>query len=413
MAKAKILFLTHLFPYPLNNGGYIRTYNLLRYLGQRYDLDFISFLYKPENINQIEFLKPFCRDIKVIPLKRKRIFPYFLSSLIKSKPYMYLRDYSQDMATIIDRKMINNNYDIIFEEQLWISGYIRDTNSSYRIYANQLIGEAIIDRFGTHQKDILIKILALIEARKLRKLERETCSNADMTLTISDEEKRIIESWGLPSEKITTVPMGVDTDKFKPLNLNYNSNNIINLGLARWPPNVDGILHFYNDIYPRVRKACPDAHLFIVGSDPPSKIRELGRDDGVTVTGFVEDLDSFLVNTGAFILPLRVGGGVKVRMLNALAMGLPVVSTTLGAEGIAVSHGKDVLLADSPDDFADAVIEVLTNPNQKLSLCKNGPLLVKKKYTWDAIYARLDHVFEKVETSIASRQARIGSDTIK
>lgn len=397
----RILFITHLLPYPPNLGGYIRTYNFIRCLSISHKMDLICYLFKDEDQKYVKNMETICNNVYTIPLRRKSIFPYLLISLFSSRPFWHFRDFSKKMKKLITDQILKNDYDIIFEEQLSMVGYVPPkTNKAYRIYANILIGETIMDRFTKNQKNPLKKILGRIEATKLRKLEKDACKNVDLTITISEEEKRIIESWGVPPDKIISITMGVDTDRFKPLPIKHNSYNIINLGLARFPPNVDGMLYFYHEIYPEIKKASPNTHLYIVGAEPSKKIRKLEQDKSVTVTGFVGDLDSFLIDTGVFVVPLRIGGGVKVRLLNALAMGLPVVATSVGVEGIDLTHGKEVLIANSPKEFADAVIEILENPELKKNLSKNGPSLIRKKYTWNTVFNQIEKLFNEIESKI-------------
>jgi len=393
----KILFITHLLPYPPNCGGYIRTYNFIRCLSRNHKVDLIAYLYNLQDQNQVKFLEKICNEIRVIPLQRKPLFPYLLMSFFNEKPYLYLRDYSDNMKKLVHKMIETNHYDIVFVEQLPMVGYVPKENHSYQIYANILISGMIMERLIKYQKNPVKRIVGNIETKKLNKLEKNACENHNLTITISENDKQVLESWDLSSDNIVTIPMGVDLDQYKPLKLNYNSRNIILLGLARFLPNIDGIIYFCQKIYPKVKKACPDAHLYIVGSEPPKKVRNLGVDGEISVTGFVEDLESFLTNTGVFVVPLRVGGGVKVRTLNALAMGLPTVSTSVGIEGIDVTHGKNVLIANTPDSFAKAVIDVLTNIELKKTLCEYGPLLIKEKYTWDIVFNQINYVINSIE----------------
>ena len=243
----KILFLTHLLPYPPDVGGYIRTYHLIRSLSRKNDVDLVTYLYHPDDRRHVTELARLCHSIDVLPLKRKMIFPYLLLSFLDRRPFWYLRDHSQAMAELIRKKLDSRQYDMIFQEQFQMAGYIPNHfNQGYRIYANIMIGEMILDRYRVTQKNPLVKAIAWLETKKIRAFEKKVCENADLTLTITDEDKAVLNRYGIPNNKLRTIPMGVDTSRFRPLDLNFNSKNIILLGLARLPFNVEGILYFYN-----------------------------------------------------------------------------------------------------------------------------------------------------------------------
>jgi len=393
----RILFITHLLPYPPDRGGYIRTYNILRCLSENHNVDLVSYLFREEDKKYIKEFGSICNEVNVIPLRRSPIFPNLLFSLFSNLPFSYLRDYSKKMKNLITRKIEENEYDIVFEEQLNMVGYVPERIKAFRIYANILIGAMMMDRYSHHQKNPIKKILAKIESNKLKKLEKKTCSEVDLVITISDEEKDVIKNWGIPIDKIITVGMGVDTDKFRPVSLNNDSMNIVNLGLARFPPNVDAIFYFYNEIYPKIKKKLPDARSFVVGAEPPKSVQRLEEDKSIKVLGFVDNLDEFLIETGVFIIPLRIGGGVKVRLMNALAMGLPIVTTSIGVEGIEATHMEDLIVSDTAEEFAEAVIKILTNQELKKKLCINGPRLINNKYSWEIIFNQINNIFSQIE----------------
>jgi glycosyltransferase involved in cell wall biosynthesis len=399
----KVLFLTHLLPYPPELGGYIRTYHLLRCLSRRHEIDLVCYLYDRKDRQHIEKLSKLCRHIEVLPLVRKPNFPYLPLSLFSRRPFWYLRDFSFEMKNLVKKRLQADNYDVIFEEQFQMVGYIgSNENGAYRIYANIMIGESMMRRYGKTRRNPLAKLFASLEALKMRLLETEACHSNDMTIAITEEDRQILQGYGIPADKIVTVPMGVDTDRFKPIPLPDDSKNIVLLGLARLPPNVEGILHFYYDIFPKILRKLPDVHLYIVGKDPVRSVRSLEKDRHVTVTGFVEDLDTFLKRTGVFVVPLRAGGGIKVRTLNALAMGLPVVATTVGVEGVDITCGQDALVASTAEGFANAVIDVLCKPALRRRLCKNGPKLIERKHSWDGIYRKIEELFDCIEDKILS-----------
>jgi glycosyltransferase involved in cell wall biosynthesis len=157
-----------------------------------------------------------------------------------------------------------------------------------------------------------------------------------------------------------------------------------------WPPNIDAVHWFCREIFPLIKLKCPDCQFLIIGKKPPRSVRKLARDRGVVILGYVEDPTERLRDCAAFIVPLRIGGGIRVKILNAFAWGLPIVSTTVGAEGIAVTSGENILIEDQPEGFATAVIRLMDDLPLRENLSKNGRQLAVKAYDWEEVYARLD-----------------------
>lgn len=204
------------------------------------------------------------------------------------------------------------------------------------------------------------------------------------------------------SSDMTVIPITVDTDELTPVARQAGADHILHIGTMYWPPNIDGILWFIRQVYPRIRAERPDVTFDVVGARPPQEIVSLGGPGtGINVTGYVPDPTPLLQQAGAMVVPLRAGGGMRVKILNALAQGLPIVSTTLGCEGIDVQHGRHILIADTPDEFARATLGLLQDPRLASTLGRHGRELAQAKYDYRVACRSLDDVYRR-----ASQESR-------
>jgi glycosyltransferase involved in cell wall biosynthesis len=170
---------------------------------------------------------------------------------------------------------------------------------------------------------------------------------------------------------------------------------VTHVGTMYWPPNVEGILWFWQQAWPQVQAQAPEARLTLIGKNPPHPIRALDGRPDVDVPGYVEDLAPYLAETAAFIVPLRAAGGMRVKIVDAWCQGLPIVSTTIGAEGIAVRDGENILIADTPGAFAQAVVQVLRDADLRQRLRANGRAWVEERYDWRRVYGAWDEVYDR------------------
>ena len=195
------------------------------------------------------------------------------------------------------------------------------------------------------------------------------------------------------------VPNGVDVDRYHPgladsIPLRHPA--IVFTGKMSFRPNVDAMLWFYEQVWPRVRKARPEAVLYVVGKEPHARLGVLATDPSVVVTGYVRDVLPYFGGADVYVVPLRIGGGTRLKVLEAMAAGLPVVSTTMGAEGIMLESGRDALMADEADEFADAIVRLLTDSQLQEALGASARAVVLEHYDWQRIAPRLDKVYRSL-----------------
>jgi len=236
----------------------------------------------------------------------------------------------------------------------------------------------------------------------MARAERHFTEMADHVLTVSDEDRGAFLEF-LPEEKVTTVPTGVDLEYFKPADKPQTAHSLVFTGSMDWLPNEDAIIYFSTEILPLVQQRIPGVTLSVVGRKPGRKVIALAeKNPAIRVTGAVADIRPYVHEAAVYVVPLRIGGGTRIKIFEAMAMGSAVVSTSIGAEGLPVADGKNLLLADSPQDFADRTVALLTGPAERQRLGLAARALVESRYSWNEV----TNVLEKVLTQVAESNFR-------
>jgi glycosyltransferase involved in cell wall biosynthesis len=224
--------------------------------------------------------------------------------------------------------------------------------------------------------------------------QQVVAAQSEKIVTLSDDDRDEFRRIA-PAANVTTVPNGADIDYFRPqTDIAVEENTVVYFANFGWPPQDDAAIFFHNEILPRVRRQIPGVKLYLAGKTPPEAIRRLASPD-VIVTGLVPDIRTYIQRASVVVLPLRVGAGTKHRVFQALAMEKPLVTTQVGAEGIALEHGRHAMITDNPDTFAAHTVELLRNPERRRALGKAGRELVVERYDWRANYQKLEKVFEE------------------
>lgn len=406
MSRARVLFLTHLLPYPLDGGGQIKSFHTLKALASRYDVTLLALIRRSEEAEKVGPLPELCGGgIKLIVLTRGSLtnVSNALRSLLQGNSFLMTRDADKAMQQALNNELSARQYDAVHVDHLQMAAFIPDAPlSCVKIVLDQHNIEHRIPKRLAEAPGLnpLARWYAAQEWPKVRTFEAKACRRADLVLTVSDEDANgLVELAPEIAGKTKAVPIGVDTDYFAVAKRTPEANDLLSIGTMYWPPNVDAMTYFVAEILPLIRAKRPATRLVICGARPTPAITALGQADSqIVVTGTVPDVRPSADTCGVFIVPLRSGSGMRVKILNALSMGLPVVSTSVGAEGIDVTHGKDILLADTPQAFAEAVLQILSDPELAKRLSQNGRALMENKYSWQAVTNQLLHVYDDLLT---------------
>jgi glycosyltransferase involved in cell wall biosynthesis len=232
---------------------------------------------------------------------------------------------------------------------------------------------------------------SLVQWRRLRRYEAQACRRADRVLAVSEADAAALQRL-VPGLDVVVVPNGIDTRAYFP-SPGSSISTLVFTGTMDFRPNVDAVLWFAREVLPRIRAEVPETRLVVVGQRPHRRLDALWKDPAVTLTGWVEDTRPYIADAAVYVVPLRMGGGTRLKLLEAMAMGKPMVSTRLGAEGYPVTHGRELLLADTPADFAAAVVALLRSPEQQAELGRVARAFVERWYDWRVIVPQVEAVY--------------------
>jgi len=313
-------------------------------------------------------------------------------SLLMGESFIISRDSRCEMHQLVSRGILRLP-GLIYADHLQMFQYVPVNPPCPVLLDEHNVEWRIIERMAGAGTRWAERRFAALEWPKLRAWELGACRRADMVLSVTEGDRGILVENGVPAESVKALPIGVDTDFFLPVPLKRDSSTILSFGTMSWPPNVDAVLYFVRNIYPLIRARVPEVRFKIVGANPPDEVRSLAlADSSIEVTGFVEDIRSAAEDAAAFVVPLRIGSGMRVKILSAMAMGLPIVTTPVGCEGICLRHREQAHIAESPQDFADSVVELLGNWDARVKLGISARLMAEEVYSWPPILARLDEV---------------------
>ncbi len=406
----RILFLTQVLPYPLDSGPKVRAHYVLRHLTQSHAVTLLSFTRPSDSSEFFAHLREFCSDVRTVPVQRAPVAEALslARSLLTNQPHTVVRDDQPAMHAAVRALTEAGPFDAVHADQLAMAVYalgIDRARARLRVVDAHNAYYRIPRRLTEVDTHPLWRLYHRREAALLVRHEAQVYAQFDRVLTVTDNDRACLEALMAPAarDKFRTLPICVDAGVL-PVARAENPRGLLLLGGLHWQPNADAARWFATEIFPRVRARVPDARLFIVGARPPADIVALGNSLGaaspaqagdapVVVTGYVADPAPFIAASAALLAPLRSGGGMRVKIVEAMQWGLPVIATTIGAEGIALSPGYDALISDTVEGLADAAVRVLTEPETAQALSEHGRALVAARYDWRTVYAALDEVY--------------------
>lgn len=383
----RVLVLTQVLPYPPDSGPKIKTWNLLKCLSPQYEVTLVSFV-RGDQSDAVRCLRDRCAAVHTVPIQRgwATDFRQLTRSLVTRQPFFMVRDDQGAMRRLVDQVVAETRFDIAHADQLNMAQYAARVPGARKILDAHNALWLLYDRFAATRPPGPVRWLYKREAVLLKRYEGRACRAADAVMAVNSEDRAALEEAAGGDCRIHILPITVDSNEVAPVARRFDADHVVHIGTMYWPPNVDGIIWFAREVWPLIRARRPSARLDVIGARPPRGVVALSRNaSGINVTGYVEDVSSYLEKAGVFIVPLRAGGGMRVKILNALAQGLPVVSTSIGCQGIAVESGRHLLIADSARAFADETVRVLDDHTLAATLGSNGRQLVKAHYDYRVV----------------------------
>ena len=372
--------------WPLNTGGRLRSFHIVRELARRHRVTVLT-THGPEDDAE-GLARNLPEDSEVVS------FPYaapkqgsarFVTALLRSwaspLPVDLWRWRVPPLQREVRRLIDDRKIDLCVADFLAAVPNVPRDASVPVVYFSHNVEHMIWQRLSRIEPRLWRRLLLEIEWRKMRRFESEACARASLTVAVSEKDRDLLASLARGAN-VTAIPTGVDTSYFMPNGTSEAAKTLVFSGSMDWYPNEDAVVYFMKEILPRIRREIPAATLTVVGRNPRSELCAAAARAGVRVTGTVADVRPYLAEGEVYVVPLRVGGGTRLKIFEALAMGKAVVSTGVGAEGLPLACGEHFLAADDPEAFSQAVIRLLRNPEERRALGMAGRRLVEEGFSW-------------------------------
>ena len=389
----RILFLSRWFPYPINNGSKLRIYNLLHGLSQHHDMSLLSFADQPEANPEAPEIREFCSKVKVVPWKEFN--PNTLRAhlaMLTFTPRSIVDTFSSEMAQAITDILNEQRYDLVIASQLQMAAYYPYFQNFPAIFEEFEIGFFHDQAFSKSGK---IRLKQALTWFKLRMYLSQLLDSFQACTVVSEQESQLlIKNFSKFTNPIQVISNCLNIDEYNNIKAEKRPNTLIFTGPFKYHANYEAMHWFIREVFPLVLERVPDAQLIITGDHANLPLPLSGK---ITLTGYVEDVKSLIASSSVSIAPLLSGGGSRLKILEAMALGIPVVATLKGAEGLDVTDGEHLLLANSPMEYAECVINLLKDENLCLQLTKKARMLIQEKYNWGRV---LSDYLELIDTIV-------------
>jgi sugar transferase (PEP-CTERM/EpsH1 system associated) len=397
----RILWLKTELLHPVDKGGRIRTYHMLKRLKCDHHVTYLTLDDGEADREARERAEEYCHELVCVPHRTRAKFSAgfyaeLALNLFSPLPYFMKKYESAAMRREIERRASRGEFDVLVCDFLSPSVNVPQRVGAATVLFQHNVEAMIWKRHYEVQKNPLKKAYLYGQWRKAVRFERAECRRFDRVVAVSrDDAEQMRSEYGV--RQVEDVPTGVDTEYFRPRGAEKReAHNLVFTGSMDWLPNEDAIRYFTSEVMPRVKQTLPDVTLTVVGRKPYPGLVELSRrDPSVTVTGRVEDVRPYIERAAAYVVPIRVGGGTRLKIYEAMAMESPVVSTTVGAEGLPLEDGREILLADTPDRFASTVVRVLTDEEFARSLASRAAATVRERFGWERAAEKFASICER------------------
>lgn len=419
----KVLFLSQIVPYPPHGGVLQRGYNLLRQLGQRARVHLMAFVH-PDELPSAEAvaeseraLKAFCETVEFFPLWAKASPAHKVVALsagvCSPRPFSTLAHRSPAFQRRVTELLRSDTFQVLHVDTIALNRFVEHPSPVPAVLTHHNIESMLMERRAAVESRALPKWVLERESRKLADYERNVAPLYDANLMMSVPDERLLLD-RVPGARTAIVPNGVDTGYFTPGAPTEETPAVIYTGGMNMLANRDAVLHFVDAIWPSITAQVPGVRFFAVGQDPPVALLERARrDPRIVVTGKVPDIRPHVAQSAVYVVPLRVGGGTRLKVLDAMSSGKAIVSTSIGCEGIEVTPGEHLLVADTPAGFAETTVALLRNPDRRRALGAAARGLVEMKYSWPVVGDTLMAAYAYAADGHRSRRPSLTRETAR
>jgi len=396
----KLLWVKTNLLHPLDSGGTIRTYNMLRCLREQHEITYVTLKSNGAEEYRRQASEYASTLIEVPwhgapPRSNWRFYAQALANLRSDMPFALARyqvpALKDTLRTITDRSKV----DVAVSDFLFPAPHFESLAGVPKLLFQHNVESLIWQRTWERSRGPMRPYWKR-QAQRMEHWERCLTRQFDHVVTVSAEDADLMRTW-IDSRRVTAIPTGVDTEYFRPKHLGVDGKNVLFVGSLDWIPNIDGVRWLVNHVWPLIQQRRPDARLHVVGRRPGREVKRLiARTAGARLWPDVLDVREHLWQASVVVVPLRIGGGTRLKIFEALGCQKAVVSTTVGAEGLPVLHGEHLLLADEATDFADSVLQLLEKPADRERLAMRGRQLVVEHHSWEQVAAKFTTLCQDV-----------------
>lgn len=402
----RLLWLSHLLPYPPKGGVLQRSYYLLREAARRHEVDLVALVQRAHQGSAEELadaeraLGEFCRRVTSFRIswdeRRWGRTALLARSLFSSRPYD--ANWLDQTSVHCPLQQNDRDYDLVHVDTIGLVPYIASIGGTPFVLNHHNIESQMMEDRSEEEPSLPRRLFARREAKKLERWEREWSVRAAMNTVVSPLDRdRLLERQ--PEANVRVVDNGVDVDYFTPRSSpEENDGHLVFVGGMTWYPNRDAVQWFVRAIWPRLLEDDPDRRAVLIGRNPPPEVRRAARDGGLSAPGFVDDIRPQVDRALAYVCPIRRGGGTRLKILDALAMAKPLVATSFAVEGLGLESGRHYLRAEKPEQYVRQIRRLENSPELRRKLGAEGRALVEREYAWEVVGERLDSAYDAVFT---------------
>ncbi|MGH9144651.1 MAG: glycosyltransferase [Vicinamibacterales bacterium] len=416
----RILWLKSDLLLPLDKGGKLRTWHLLRHLARHHEITYLAFREPDQPAADVEGMRAVAAQVETVPRAETakgtlRFYADAALHLVDPLPYAVGKYRSRAYRRRLDALLSSRGFDLVVCDFLFPAVNLPKRLPCPAVIFTHNVESEIWRRHAETKAGLAGRALYRAQYHRMLRYEQATLARFDGVLAVSDADRETFAALypAAMRRPLHVVPTGVDTEYFAPAPGDPSSRTLVFTGSMDWLPNEDAMQYFCGEILPRIRVEEPHVTLSIVGRAPTPAVRRLADQHGVQVTGRVDDVRPYMQAAAAYIVPLRIGGGTRLKIFEAMSMGKAVISTTVGAEGLPVSDGDHLLLADEPDSFARAVVSVLRDHERRARLETAARALVVERYDWSAVAGSLEQALLRASRAAPEPATTAGNTTTR
>ncbi len=381
---------------PVDTGGKIRSYNILRQLDRAHEVTYLSYYDGPRDEPYEQQLRGEFRGAQILqtgfPVGGARQGLHYASRLASAAPYAVSKFTSSNVQQLLASWYGERRFDVAVCDFLSASLNFPSALAIPTVLFQHNVETVLWKRQARYEPNMVKRLTFKLEAAKMDRYERATVRRFHHVIAVSEQDRALMTEMTAP-QRITVVPTGVDLERYRFSGTISGDRLVVFTGSMDWEANIDGIEFFCRDVWPQVLAKVPKAKFRVVGRNPHPRVKKLAS-DSVEITGTVPSVIEHLEQAAVFVVPLRIGGGTRLKIYEAMAMGKAVVSTSVGAEGLDVHHGRDIMLADDAPSFANDIVELLTNRELRARFGAAAAELAAQ-YSWPAIGRRFADILQK------------------